>query len=128
MQVVRYEVGQKYADHWDAFDAEIQDKIGYENGQQRLATILLYLSDVEEGGETVFPHDTVVRAEDAAKTSASWSDCARRGPAVKPKKGDGLLFWSITPDYQIDPASMHTGWCARAPPPRAAAQPSARCR
>lgn len=25
------------------------------------------------------------------------SECARRGVAVKPRKGDALLFWSLTP-------------------------------
>lgn len=29
--------------------------------------------------------------------------------AIHPKKGDGLLFWSITPEGKIDPQSMHAG-------------------
>ena len=53
MQVLRYEVGQKYEAHMDAFsDAFNQDD---KKGGQRVATVLMYLSDVESGGETVFP-------------------------------------------------------------------------
>lgn len=39
----------------------------------------------------------------------SWSNCARRGPAVKPQRGDALLFWSLKSDGNTDPASLHAG-------------------
>ena len=29
--------------------------------------------------------------------------------AVKPRKGDGLLFWSVNNENTIDPHSMHAG-------------------
>lgn len=42
---------------------------------------------MEEGGETVFP-------ESATKVvGPEWSDCARKGLAVKAIKGDALLFF-----------------------------------
>ena len=44
---------------------------------------------VEGGGETVFPN---VEAGERV-TGAQWSDCARRGLAVKAKRGDALLFF-----------------------------------
>lgn len=105
LQVLHYEVGQKYEPHYDYF----LDDFNTKNGGQRIATVLMYLSDVEEGGETVFP---------AAKGNISavpwWdelSECGKGGLSVKPKMGDALLFWSMKPDATLDPSSLHGG-CA----------------
>lgn len=55
MQVLRYELGQKYEPHFDYF----HDKVNQQLGGHRIATVLMYLSDVEKGGETVFPNSEV---------------------------------------------------------------------
>ncbi|GKC56469.1 probable prolyl 4-hydroxylase 10, partial [Tanacetum coccineum] len=101
LQILHYEVGQKYEPHYDYF----QDEFNTKNGGQRMATVLMYLSDVEEGGETVFP---------SAKGNISavpwWnelSECGKEGLSVKPKMGDALLFWSMRPDASLDPSSLH---------------------
>jgi prolyl 4-hydroxylase len=103
LQVLHYEVGQKYEPHFDYFLDEYNTK----NGGQRMATLLMYLSDVEEGGETIFPD------ADVNSTSLPWynelSECARKGLAIKPKMGDALLFWSMKPDASLDPLSLHGG-------------------
>ncbi|KAG6529084.1 hypothetical protein ZIOFF_011278 [Zingiber officinale] len=39
----------------------------------------------------------------------SWSDCAKNGYAVKPEKGDALLFFSLHPNATTDPKSLHGG-------------------
>ncbi|KAJ0468555.1 putative procollagen-proline 4-dioxygenase [Helianthus annuus] len=103
LQVLHYEIGQKYDSHYDYF----LDEYNTRNGGQRMATVLMYLSDVEEGGETVFP---------SAKGNISavpwWdelSECGKKGLSVKPKMGDALLFWSMTPDATPDPSSLHGG-------------------
>ncbi|KAF8405463.1 hypothetical protein HHK36_010369 [Tetracentron sinense] len=105
LQFLHYEVGQKYEPHYDYFLDEFNTK----NGGQRMATVLTYLSDVEEGGETVFP---------AAKgnfSSVPWwnelSECGKKGLSVKPKMGDALLFWNTKPDATLDHSSLHGG-CA----------------
>lgn len=36
-----------------------------------------------------------------------WSDCARRGLAVKAVKGAALMFYSLKPNGEVDPASTH---------------------
>lgn len=51
IQVLRYEYGQKYDAHFDYFS----DKVNIARGGHRMATVLMYLSNVEKGGETVFP-------------------------------------------------------------------------
>ncbi|XP_059632622.1 probable prolyl 4-hydroxylase 4 isoform X2 [Cornus florida] len=105
MQVLRYEHGQKYEPHYDYF----ADKVNIARGGHRYATVLMYLSDVGKGGETVFPS-----AEESPRRKSSTSDddlseCARKGVAVKPKKGDALLFFSLSPNAIPDPISLHAG-------------------
>uniref|UniRef100_A0A1J3DVT1 procollagen-proline 4-dioxygenase n=1 Tax=Noccaea caerulescens TaxID=107243 RepID=A0A1J3DVT1_NOCCA len=105
LQVLHYEIGQKYEPHYDYF----MDEYNTRNGGQRIATVLMYLSDVEEGGETVFP------AAKGNYSAVPWwselSECGKGGLSVKPKMGDALLFWSMTPDATLDPSSLHGG-CA----------------
>ncbi|XP_059643539.1 probable prolyl 4-hydroxylase 10 [Cornus florida] len=103
LQILHYEVGQKYEPHYDYF----LDDFNTKNGGQRIATVLMYLSDVEEGGETVFP---VAKGN---YSSVPWwnelSECGKGGLSVKPKMGDALLFWSMKPDATPDPSSLHGG-------------------
>ena len=56
MQILRYEHGQKYEPHFDYF----HDKINQVRGGHRYATVLMYLSTVHKGGETVFPNAKVL--------------------------------------------------------------------
>ncbi|KAF5769873.1 putative procollagen-proline 4-dioxygenase [Helianthus annuus] len=100
IQVLQYEKGQKYLPHWDYF----QDKANQALGGHRIATVLMYLSNVEKGGETIFPNSEM--KESQLKTDED-SECAKKGYAVKPKKGDALLFFSLHPNATIDPTSLH---------------------
>ncbi|KAH9604564.1 hypothetical protein KSS87_017361 [Heliosperma pusillum] len=101
LQILHYEEGQKYEPHYDYFLDEFNTK----NGGQRIATVLMYLSDVEEGGETVFP-----AAVGNFSSLPGWnekSECAKKGLSVKPRMGDALLFWSMRPDATLDSSSLH---------------------
>ncbi|OAE21213.1 hypothetical protein AXG93_4012s1440 [Marchantia polymorpha subsp. ruderalis] len=100
IQVLRYEYGQKYEPHYDYF----QDKYNQVLGGHRVATVLMYLSDVIKGGETVFPS-----AETKQFKDDTWSECGKRGIGVKPQKGDALLFYSLHPDGSPDESSLHAG-------------------
>jgi len=103
LQVLHYEVGQKYEPHYDYF----HDTFNTKNGGQRMATVLMYLSDVEAGGETVFPASQV-----NSSLVADWdelTECAKAGLSVRPHMGDALLFWSMKPDATLDASSLHGG-------------------
>lgn len=69
IMIVKYEPGQEYYDHHDYFLNKAQIK----DGGQRIATFFVYLSDVEEGGNTEFP---------------------RLGISSPPRKGDALFWWN----------------------------------
>ena len=57
MQAQRYEPGQYYKEHWDFFMPGTQEnKIYCEWMGQRTWTAMVYLNDVETGGETYFKH------------------------------------------------------------------------
>ncbi|WIA37133.1 hypothetical protein OEZ86_014096 [Tetradesmus obliquus] len=98
MHVMRYNDGEKYDAHFDWFF----DNSSIANGGNRHATVLLYLSDVEEGGETVFP---MIPSE--ADASAEVSECAQGKLAVKPRKGSALLFHSQDATGALERRSLH---------------------
>ncbi|XP_037479248.1 probable prolyl 4-hydroxylase 7 isoform X2 [Triticum dicoccoides] len=75
MQVLHYEVGQKYDAHFNYFS----DKKNVKRGGHRVATVLMYLTDVKKGGETVFP---VAEGRDLQHKDETWSECARHGLAA----------------------------------------------
>ncbi|WVZ60922.1 hypothetical protein U9M48_010880, partial [Paspalum notatum var. saurae] len=100
MQVLHYEIGQKYDAHFDYF----HDKNNLKRGGHRIATVLMYLTDVKKGGETVFPNAVGSHLQYKDET---WSECARSGLAVKPKKGDALLFFSLHVNATTDTSSLH---------------------
>ncbi|KAL4457504.1 hypothetical protein ABPG75_012369 [Micractinium tetrahymenae] len=99
MQILRYGIGQKYGAHYDSLD----------NDSPRVATVLLYLSDVEEGGETAFPGTSQWIDPSVQKRFEPFSPCADGHVAAKPKKGDAMVFFSLKPDSSLDGASLHTG-------------------
>jgi len=108
LQVLRYEAGQKYEEHWDWFEQEELKKMDESDLTNRIATILIYLSDVEEGGETSFSQSHWLN--ETAQRHSQPSECARNRVFVKPSKGDALLFWDLKPDGQTgDKWSMHAG-------------------
>jgi prolyl 4-hydroxylase len=125
MQILRYEPGQKYDPHFDYF----QDDQNIKRGGQRVATVVMYLSDVVRGGETVFPNAEPLAEEYRARYAAaseegtspqetggeaiatSASACASNALRVRAKRGDALLFWSVDPTGMDDPRSLHGG-CA----------------
>ncbi|KAL7119087.1 hypothetical protein ACP275_02G041400 [Erythranthe tilingii] len=99
--VLRYEIGQRYVSHYDSFNPA---EYGPQHSQ-RIASFLLYLSDVEEGGETMFPFENGSNMD----IGYDYEGCI--GLKVKPRRGDGLLFYSLFPNGTIDQTSLH-GSCA----------------
>lgn len=97
IQVLRYEQNQYYKPHHDYFS----DTFNLKRGGQRVATMLMYLSDNVEGGETYFPMAGTGECSCGGKTV--------KGLSVKPNKGDAVLFWSMGLDGQSDPNSIHGG-------------------
>eukprot|EP00798_Chlamydomonas_sp_ICE-L_P022154 gene22154-29216_t len=93
LQVLRYKLDQK-----DYFF----DDLNNQNGGNRFVTVLMYLAAADEGGETVFP-----KIPAPAGVNANFSDCAKYHLAVKPKKGDAIMFHSMRPTGKLEERSMH---------------------
>jgi len=83
------------------------DEDGYgKQASQRIATVLVYLSDVEEGGETSFLFEGVGGTERIKTVDYKACDT---GIKYRPRAGDALLFWSMHPDGSKDKHSLHGG-------------------
>lgn len=80
LQILRYRVGQEYRLHSDAFPASIPN--------QRIKTVLVWLNDDYEGGQTCFP-------------SAELS--------VRGRTGDALVFENVDANGGPDPRALHSG-------------------
>jgi prolyl 4-hydroxylase len=87
--VLHYLKGQEFRPHYDFLDPAVPAYAG-EIGRtgQRVATLLVYLNEEFEGGET---------------------DFREIGFRFKGRKGDALLFNSVTPDGAIDRRTLHAG-------------------
>ncbi|KAJ1427252.1 ShKT domain [Sesbania bispinosa] len=98
IQVLRYEHGQKYDPHYDYF----ADKVNIARGGHRMATVLMYLTNVTRGGETVFPDAEEPPRRRGSESSNDLSECAKKGIA-----GGQLdnLHTNATPDT----SSLHAG-------------------
>jgi len=89
MQVLRYEAGNEYRAHFDWFDPNLPGPRKHlEHGGQRLATFVIYLSDVEEGGGTSFP---------------------ALGLEVYPKKCGAVFFANTNHHGTPDRQTLHAG-------------------
>lgn len=66
---------------------------------------ILCRSDVEVGGETLFP--LAKGNSSAAPQGNGLSNPVNNGIRVKPKMGDAVLFFYMMPDGTVDPLSLH---------------------
>jgi prolyl 4-hydroxylase len=89
IQVLHYTPGAEYKPHFDFFDPSYDgnDKV-LAMGGQRVATLVMYLNDVEAGGSTVFPEV---------------------GLDVLPRRGNAVFFAYATDDGQLDRRTLHGG-------------------
>ncbi|XP_064549509.1 prolyl 4-hydroxylase subunit alpha-2 [Drosophila montana] len=85
LQVMNYGLGGHYDLHFDYFNATIAKDLTKLNGD-RIATVLFYLSDVEQGGATVFPNIK---------------------QAIFPKKGTAVMWYNLRHNNNGDPQTMH---------------------
>lgn len=90
LYLLRYEKGQQYQLHPDYMSTETWPAADLVNrmGGQRVATFLMYLNDVEEGGGTRF---------------------AKGGIQVKAKRGQALFWYNLYANASVDPNSWHEG-------------------
>mmetsp|Transcript_11389 Transcript_11389/g.32339 ORF Transcript_11389/g.32339 Transcript_11389/m.32339 type:complete len:313 (+) Transcript_11389:278-1216(+) len=101
LQVLEYLNGQQFNAHYDYIDNPAN--CARVDGGQRLATFLMYLSTVPDsgGGETCFPKAM------GKVWGKPWSTCAQGSKAVKPRKGDALLFFNVNLDNSKDTSALH---------------------
>ena len=86
--VLNYQRGEEYKPHFDFITASDANAPELSSTGQRVATVLIYLNDGYEGGDTVFP-------------TLNWS--------FKGKPGDALVFWNVNEAGEPDRKTLHAG-------------------
>jgi D-lyxose ketol-isomerase len=108
--VIRYEKDQSLAPHYDANrSADVEDK---NRGGQTLATLIVYLNDVRNGGTTRFGKLPATDDTRQVKGEPNLN--------IIPKMGDALLFFPADQNGLFDERTEHEGcpavdekWIAR---------------
>lgn len=83
LQVLLYTPGQEYKPHYDYFAATSRA-----SGNNRISTLVMYLNDVEEGGETTFPNLNL---------------------SVFPNKGMAVYFEYFYSNHELNELTLHAG-------------------
>ena len=83
LQILQYTPGQEYKAHYDFFSST--SKSAQNN---RISTLVMYLNDVEQGGETYFP---------------------KLNLTVTPKKGMAVYFEYFYNDENLNELTLHGG-------------------
>lgn len=82
LQILKYEKGEKYGDHFDFFNVD-DDKVD----NDRVGTVMAYLNDGFIGGDTNFPELEI---------------------KISPNKG-GILFFEYSYDKETNLKTLHSG-------------------
>jgi prolyl 4-hydroxylase len=89
IQVLHYRPGAEYKPHYDYFNpADTGNRQVLSMGGQRIATLIMYLNDVESGGSTVFP---------------------QIGLDVLPRRGNAVFFAYGDEQGNLDTRTLHGG-------------------
>ena len=89
LQILHYATGAEYRPHYDFFAPENSGSaVHLRKGGQRVATLVLYLNDVDSGGETVFPELDF---------------------SVTPRKGGAVFFSYCDAAGKLDRLTLHGG-------------------
>ena len=82
LQVLHYEPGQEFKAHFDYFGEHHPSR-----KNNRISTLVMYLNDVEQGGETTFPH---------------------LGLTVTPRKGSAVYFEYFYNNPNLNELTLHS--------------------
>ncbi|WP_046174937.1 2OG-Fe(II) oxygenase [Domibacillus indicus] len=83
IQILKYSAGEEYKPHYDFFSPEIGA-----SRNNRISTLVMYLNDVDQGGETFFPQLNF---------------------SVLPKKGTAVYFEYFYTDMNLNERTLHGG-------------------